>query len=180
MNLERMLVLVGPMGAGKSSVGRLLATRWNLPFLDADTEIERRAGASISRIFERDGEAAFRMLERDVLTDLLAGAAGVLATGGGAVVDAGNRERMRARGCVVHLHVGVEAQLRRLECDRSRPLLARPDRAAVLQAMATQRTPLYRELADLSIDTDGLDADAVASAIEARLAVRENTLEARA
>ncbi|MFC0682713.1 shikimate kinase [Lysobacter korlensis] len=180
MNLERMLVLVGPMGAGKSSVGRLLATRWNLPFLDADAEIEHRAGLSITRLFERDGEAAFRMLEREVLADLLARPAGVLATGGGAVLDADNRERMHARGCVVHLHVSVEAQVRRLEGDHSRPLLARPDRAAVLQAMAAQRTPLYRELAELSVDTDALEADAVASVIETRLAVRENTLEARA
>lgn len=175
-----MLVLVGPMGAGKSSVGRLLATRWSLPFLDADAEIERRADATIARIFERDGEAPFRALEREVLADLLAGDAGVLATGGGAVLDPVNRERMRTHGRIVHLHAGVEAQLRRLHDDRSRPLLARPDRAAVLEAMVAHRTPLYRELADFSIDTDGLDAGAVADAVDARLAALDHAKEIRA
>lgn len=179
MNPERMLVLVGPMGAGKSSVGRVLALRRGVPFVDVDSEIERRAGTPITRIFERDGEAAFRTLEREVLAELLGGITGVIATGGGAVLDAGNRERMRARGYVVHLHAGVEAQLRRLQGDHTRPLLARPDRAAVLQAMATQRTALYRELAELSIDTDALDADAVASLIERHLATTENPMEAR-
>lgn len=165
MNLERTLVLVGPTGAGKSSVGALLAARWDVPFVDADAEIERRAGRRIAAIFERDGEAGFRVLEREVLADLLDCGPCVLATGGGAVLDGLNRQRMRERGFVVHLRAGIETQLRRLEGDRTRPLLAGPDRVAALRAMATQRAPLYHEVADLVIDTDGLDADAVAARI---------------
>lgn len=165
MNLARTLVLVGPMGAGKSSVGRMLAAQRGVPFVDVDAEIERRTGMRISAIFERDGEPAFRALERDVLADLLGGGPCVLATGGGAVLDALNRQRMREHGVVVHLHAGVEAQLRRLDGDRTRPLLARPDRAAVLHAMAAQRTPLYRGVADFTVDTDGLDTNAVAARV---------------
>jgi shikimate kinase len=165
MNLERTLVLVGPTGAGKSSVGGLLAAQRGAPFFDLDAEIERHAGRRISAIFERDGEATFRALEREVLADLLDHGPCVLATGGGAVLDGLNRQRMRERAFVVHLHAGVGTQLRRLEGDRTRPLLAGPDRAAALHAMAAQRTPLYREVADLTVDTDGLDAHAVAACI---------------
>jgi shikimate kinase len=165
MNSERTLVLVGPMGAGKSSVGRLLAMRWRVPFVDVDAEIERRSGMRITEIFERDGEGAFRALERDTLADLLAGPRCVLATGGGAVLDPLNRRRMREHGRVVYLHVGVDVQLRRLEGDRTRPLLAAPDRAAVLHAMAVERTPLYDEVAHFTINTDGFDTHSLAAFI---------------
>lgn len=177
MNLERTLVLVGPMGAGKSSVGRLLAARWRVPFVDADSEIERRTGMCISDIFARDGEAAFRVLEREVLGELLAGKRCVLATGGGAVLDALNRRRMRESGVVAYLHASVEAQLRRLEGDGTRPLLAAPDRAAVLHRLAAQRAPLYDEVADIKVATDGLDthelAALIANALEFDCAVQD-------
>ena len=163
------IVLVGPMGAGKSSVGRALAARLGCDFVDADEAIERRSGRRIAEIFEHDGEPAFRALERTLLCELLDREACVIATGGGAVLDAGSRRLMRERGRVVHLHVPVEVQLQRLEGDRTRPLLMRPDREAALRALAAVRDPLYDEAAHLRIDADRGDAQAVAARIEARL-----------
>lgn len=147
------LVLVGPMGAGKSSIGRQLARRLALDFVDLDHEIERRTGAGIAMIFECEGEAGFRDRERAALADTLQATGQVVATGGGAVLDGRNRELMRRRGFVVHLQVGVQDQLRRLARDRSRPLLAGDDREAVLQRLADEREPLYREAAHLRFDT---------------------------
>lgn len=165
MNPSRNLVLVGPMGAGKSSVGRRLAERFGLRFVDVDATVEHVAGASVSQLFAREGEAAFRRREREALATLLAQDDLVLATGGGAVLDADNRALMQRRGFVVHLQVGLAQQLARLADDASRPLLARPDRAQVLEALATQRAPLYAQVADLSFDTDALDAAATATAL---------------
>jgi len=150
------LVLVGPMGAGKSSIGRRIAGRFGLAFVDADREIEKRTGANVTTIFECEGETGFRARERDALADLLAGDGQVIATGGGAVLDACNRARMRERGFVVHLHVGVPRQLSRLARDRTRPLLATDDRETVLRQLAEARAPLYAEVADLRLDTDAL------------------------
>lgn len=171
MDRTRPLVLVGPMGAGKSTVGRRLAQRLGWTFVDLDAEIERRAQAPVARIFERDGEPAFRLLERDLLAAWLDARACVVATGGGAVLDADSRRRLREKAHVVHLHAGVDAQLRRLDGDATRPLLARGDRAAVLHALAEQRGPLYREVAMQSIDTDALDADGVVERILASFPV---------
>jgi len=157
MNPTCNLILVGPTGAGKTCVGRRLAAHFGLPFIDADREIEERAGASVTSIFECEGEPGFRARERAALAEVLAGHDGVLlATGGGAIVDADNRRMLRERGFVVHLHVGVEQQLRRLAHDHTRPLLARDDRERVLQDMASNRASLYAEVADLSFDTDQL------------------------
>ena len=150
------LVLVGPMGAGKTSIGRRLAGRFGLRFVDADREIEKRTGTNVTTIFECEGEAGFRARERMVLADLLAGDAQIIATGGGAVLDAGSRQCMRERGFVVYLHVGVERQLSRLARDRTRPLLATRDRETVLQRLAEVRAPLYADVADLRVDTDAL------------------------
>lgn len=151
------LVLVGPMGSGKSSIGRRLATRLGLAFVDADREIEAEAGASIATIFECAGEAAFRAREHAVLARLLAGEGQVIASGGGAVLDARTRALLRGRGFVVHLHADVAQQLARLARDRSRPLLAGDDREQVLRRLAEARGPLYAEVADLRFDTAGLD-----------------------
>src|SRR5690606_30933668 len=124
MNPAPNLVLVGPMGSGKSSIGRRLAERFGLAFFDADREIEAQAGASIATIFECAGEAAFRARGQIVLVGLLAGEGAVIATGGGALLDARRRRLLRERGFDVHLHVDVPQQLARLARDRSRPLLA--------------------------------------------------------
>lgn len=159
-----MIVLVGFMGAGKTTVGRLLAKRLALPFADSDQVIEQRAGRPVAQIFATDGEAAFRELERHVVLELLAGPDAVLALGGGAVQDPVTRAAVAAR-TAVHLQVG-EAQVRaRVGGDPRRPLLAGSDLALLLG----QRRPQYDEAARLSVSTDGRPADAVADEILAVL-----------
>jgi shikimate kinase len=165
MNSASNLILVGPMGAGKTSIGRRLAEQLQLAFVDADRDIELRTGAAVGTIFECEGEAGFRARERAALAELFAGDGRVIATGGGAVLDPANRERMRQRGFVVHLDVGVAAQLQRLARDRTRPLLQRDDREQVLRELSAARAALYAEVADLRFDTDGLTAVDAACAL---------------
>ena len=172
MNPSPNLVLVGPMGAGKTSIGRRLAERFDLPFADADREIETHTGASVATIFDCEGEAGFRSRERALLAELLSGTGRVIATGGGAVLDPGNRMLLRARGFVVHLHAEVPAQLARLARDRTRPLLQREDREAVLHRLAVERAPLYAEIADLRYDTSDQSCSDAASAVAQLLAVQ--------
>lgn len=156
MNPAPNLVLVGPMGAGKSSIGKRLAGRFGLAFVDADREIEARTGANIPTIFECEGEAGFRAREAATLAELLQRDGQVIATGGGAVLDHGSRRRMRERSFVVHLQVSLARQLERLARDRSRPLLAGDDREDVLRRLGEARAPLYAEVADLCFDTNAL------------------------
>jgi shikimate kinase len=158
MNPAPNLVLVGPMGSGKSSIGRRLAERFGLAFFDADREIEAQAGASVATIFECAGESGFRAREQVVLAGLLASEGAVSATGGGAVLDPRLRPLLHERGFVVHLHVDIPQQLARLARDRSRPLLASDDREAVLRRLADIREPLYAEIADLRFDTAAMGA----------------------
>lgn len=153
MQFAPNLVLVGPMGAGKSSIGRRLAARFGVAFVDVDHEIEVRTGATVATIFECEGEAGFRARERATLGDILAGSRQVIASGGGAVLDAENRTAMRARGFVVHMHADVDTQLARLARDRTRPLLTGDDRADVLRRLAAERAPLYAAAAHLQFDT---------------------------
>ena len=156
MNPAANLVLVGPMGAGKSSIGKRLAERFGLVFVDADRAIEARTGASVSTIFDCEGEPGFRARERAALAELLAASDTLVATGGGVVLDPGNRQLLRERSFVVHLHVGIDEQLARLARDRSRPLLQREDRESFLRALALAREPLYAAVSDLRFDTDRL------------------------
>ncbi len=149
MNPSRNLFLIGPTGAGKTSLGRRLAAHYGLAFVDLDREIERRTGANVATIFEIEGEAGFRQRESVLLNEFSAGDGVLLATGAGAVLDAANRERLAARGYVLWLQAGIEQQLERLAHDSSRPLLADPDRRARLEAMAAIREPLYQATADL-------------------------------
>ena len=169
MNPAPNLILVGPMGAGKSCIGRRLAAHFGLPFSDADREIEARTGASVTAIFECEGEEGFRARERGALAELLDGGGVLLATGGGAVLDADNRRLLRESGFVVHLHVGVDQQLQRLARDHTRPLLARDDREQVLHDLAAARAPLYAEVADLRFDTNQLTAAEAAARLAALL-----------
>lgn len=172
MNPAPNLILIGPMGAGKTSIGRRLAERFGLAFVDADQAIVDRTGATINAIFEHVGEAGFREREQSTLAQLLASEGMLVSTGGGAVLDAGNRRRMRERGFVVYLRVSVEAQLKRLGRDRTRPLLQRVDREQVLRDLSVQREPLYSEVADLTLDTDGLSPGSATSTLAHLLATQ--------
>ncbi len=161
----RSVFLVGPMGSGKTAVGRALAGRLGLPFADSDAEIESRTGVDIAYIFEREGEEGFRIRERDVIDSLTKSEAIVLATGGGAVLLPENRERLAARGTVIFLDTTIEQQLARTRRSRNRPLLAAPDRRARLEELAAAREPLYRAIAAITIRTDDRAPAAVAGAI---------------
>jgi len=153
MRGERNVFLVGMMGAGKSTAGRLLARRLKRPFIDSDHEVERRCGVKIPVIFEIEGEAGFRARESTVLAELTALRDVVLATGGGAVLAQENRRRLAARGTVVYLHAPPGALYERVRQDRNRPLLATADPAARLRELYAVRDPLYREIADLVVET---------------------------
>jgi shikimate kinase len=163
------LFLIGPMGAGKSAVGRQLARLLHLEFLDSDEEIESRTGVDIPFIFEKEGEAGFRKREAKVIEDLSQQDGVVLATGGGVVMDPQNRNHLGARGFVIYLHTSVDQQLARTRKGRDRPLLDNDDPRTVLEALMATRDPLYREIADLTIETDGRKVRAVANEILERL-----------
>ncbi len=154
--MQPTIILIGPMGAGKSTSGRLLARTLGLTFIDSDKVIEERTGASIPLIFELEGETGFRARERAVIDDLTREAGIVLATGGGAILAPENREVLRARGKVVYLHASVDHQMERTAHDRNRPLLQTPDRRGKLEELMKVREPLYRETAHLVVETDGL------------------------
>jgi len=139
MNPSPNLFLIGPMGAGKTTVGRRVAEQLGLAFHDLDQEIEARSGADIPLIFELECEAGFRKRESDVLDELSARHGVLLSTGGGAVLRAENRQRLRERGFVVYLETTVEQQLKRLAHDRKRPLLAAPDRRERLSTLLAER-----------------------------------------
>jgi len=144
------------MGSGKTAVGRKLARALNLQFYDSDGEIERRAGAEIPLIFEKEGEIGFRQREREAIDALTAMEGIVLATGGGSILLPKNRRHLSARGCVVYLQTSVTQQSQRVGNGRSRPMLvdaANP--AARLERLMSERAVLYSEIADISVSTDG-------------------------
>ncbi|PWC43600.1 shikimate kinase [Azospirillum sp. TSO22-1] len=152
--LPRTIVLVGLMGAGKSAIGRRLATRLGLPFVDADTEIEQAAGCTIEEIFARDGEAAFRAGERKIIARLLTERAPhVLATGGGAFMDPDTRALIRQRGTSVWLRAELEVLLDRTARRTHRPLLRKGDPREILSRLMEQRYPVYAE-AELTVESD--------------------------
>ena len=165
MKHPRNIILVGPMGAGKSAVGRSLARTLHLTFIDSDDEIEARTGVDIPFIFEKEGEAGFRKREAVVVDDLSKMDGIVLATGGGAVVDPDSRSRLGGRGFVVYLYTTVEQQVARTQRGRERPLIADGDPRATLTALLAERDPMYREIADIVVGTDGRKVNAVANEI---------------
>lgn len=164
------VVLVGPMGSGKSHVGRLLAARLGLAFADVDARIEAEAGMPIPAIFASEGEAGFRARESRILADMLQRPGQLIATGGGAVLDAGNRAAIRTAGLVVYLQVDPAEQLRRLAGDSGRPLLDVDDRARRLADLQALREPLYREVATVVFETNQRSPNDVAEALAALIA----------
>ncbi len=165
MKTPRNLFLVGPMGAGKSAVGRQLARQLHLNFVDSDDEIEARTGVDIPFIFEKEGEEGFRRREAAVIDDLSRRDGVVLATGGGAVINPESRSYLGARGFVVYLYTSVEQQVRRTSRGRERPLLEGDDPTGTLARLLDTRDPMYREIADLVVSTDNRKVGAVANEI---------------
>ena len=142
------------MGAGKSTIGRLLAKELRLPFKDSDKEIELRTGANIPWIFDKEGEPGFRDREAAMIAELCEADGVVLATGGGAVMRPENRLALRNGGRVVYLHASIEQQVARTARDRNRPLLRNANPEKILRDLLAVRDPLYREIADLVVETD--------------------------
>ena len=155
MSLHRgNLFLVGLMGAGKSTLGRQVARRLQLPFVDADIELEHRMGVSIATIFEIEGEQAFRDREQALIDELTQQRGFVLATGGGAVIRAASRENLKERGTVLYLHAGPHTLYERVKHGRNRPMLKVDDPRARIAALYAERDPLYREIADHVIESE--------------------------
>jgi shikimate kinase len=168
------IFLVGLMGAGKTSVGRLLAKRFGKTFYDCDLEIERRTGVKIPVIFDIEGEAGFRNREANVLSELVELNDIVLATGGGAILRDENRQALMRRGTVVYLRASLDDLWQRTRHDRNRPLLHTPDPRAKLEELFAQRDPLYREVASVIMDTGNQSLGNLANRLEQRL--REHLL----
>lgn len=174
MEYPSNIYLVGPMGAGKSTIGRHLAEITSKHFCDADQEIEKRTGVSIPLIFEIEGEEGFRKRETDLLAELTKDSGKVLATGGGAVLSEENRRALSANGFVVYLHADIEILYERTRRDRNRPLLNEGDRRQKLEEIMATRDPLYREVADLIVETDKRPAKLVAKNIIDKIRAAEN------
>ncbi len=162
---KRNIFLVGPMGAGKSTIGRHLADELHLEFFDSDQEIERKTGADISWIFDIEGEDGFRKREAEMINELTDRQGIVLATGGGSIINSAVRNRLSARGIVVYLKTTIDKQVARTQRDKRRPLLQEDDPEIVLTKLAEERNPLYEEVADYIVDTDEQSARAVANQI---------------
>lgn len=162
---KRNIFLIGPMGAGKSTIGRQLAQMLGMEFIDSDAEIEQRAGADISWIFDVEGEAGFRKREERILNELTQGQGIVLSTGGGSILSKDNRNVLSARGIVVYLETTVDKQFERTQRDKKRPLLQSEDPRQVLEDLAKVRNPLYEEIADITLQTDEQNAKVMATQI---------------
>jgi shikimate kinase len=151
--IDRNIFLIGPMGSGKTTIGKHLAKKLGLDFYDCDQELERLTGASVNLIFDLEGEQGFRQREKKLLESLTAKQGVLVATGGGSICDVENRELLRSRGFVVYLKTTVGNQLKRLTHDKSRPLLQASNREKRLTELARVRNPLYEETADMIFST---------------------------
>ena len=165
MSKHGNVILIGPMGAGKSTIGRQLAQMLNYEFVDSDHEIEARTGADIPWIFDVEGEEGFRRREESVIDELTQRDGVVLATGGGVITREANRRAISARGIVIYLKTSIEQQLARTAKDRKRPLLQHAEPRKVLTELMKIREPLYLEVADHVVDTDASNIRDVASKI---------------
>jgi shikimate kinase len=164
------IFLIGPMGSGKTTVGRQLARRLGMEFLDLDLELQKRCGVEVAVIFEIEGEAGFRDRESALLDELSQRRGLILATGGGSVLRETNRRMLSERGLVVYLQTSVDQQLKRLERDKQRPLLQAPDRRQRLTEMAEARNPIYEECAELVIRSANIAPAAMADKVARRIA----------
>lgn len=164
------------MGAGKTTMGRQLAKRLNLEFIDSDHVIEERTGADIPLIFEKEGEEGFRKREQDVINELTQRKKMVLATGGGVVLNPENRKNLKSRGTVIYLHSDIKYLINRTRHDKNRPLLQTADPAAKLKELMIVREPLYRETADIVINTGEKSIRSVINAILEKLKQYNKTL----
>jgi len=162
---DRNIYLIGPMGSGKTAVGRQLAKELDMEFFDSDAEIEKSTGVDISYIFEKEGEASFRSRERECVENLSTRNGIVLATGGGSVTDEATGRRLAETGTVVYLKTSVERQLERTQHARNRPLLLDGDPRETLERLAAIREPQYEALASFSVDTGGRHVKAVVAAV---------------
>jgi shikimate kinase len=172
------IFLVGMMGAGKTTIGRALAQRLRLDFVDTDKMLVERTGVPVATIFEVEGESGFRKRESEILAEVAMREGCLVATGGGAILSAGNRELMRRRGTVIYLRSRLEHLWERTRHDASRPLLATADPRATLQTLLLQRDPLYTEAAHLVVDSGSQSAATLLSRILA--ALREHSSGASA
>ncbi len=163
------LFLVGPMGSGKTSIGRNLAKRLKRQFWDSDKLLEQRTGVDIPTIFDFEGEEGFRLREAAVIDELTRKQEIVLATGGGAVLSEDNRRWLASRGFVIYLRASVDTQLQRTSRDRNRPLLQTEDPRGRLESLLKEREPLYLGIADLVVNTDSCSISAVANRIVRRV-----------
>jgi shikimate kinase len=161
--------LIGPMGSGKSAVGRHLARLLRFSFYDSDADIEARTGVDIAFIFEKEGEAGFRLREKESIERLTGLKSVVIATGGGAIIDADNRRLLAERGAVAYLETSVGQQLERTRHGRHRPLLNDTDPEEKLAELMRHRAELYAEIADITVATDGRRVQAVAEEIHRQL-----------
>ena len=163
--MSENIILVGPMGVGKTTIGSHLARKLKYDFVDSDTEIEKRTGASISLIFDIEGEEGFRKREAQMINELTERRHIVLSTGGGSVLDETSRQNIRSRGFVVYLKASVDILYERLKKSRNRPLMETEDKLKVIEDLLAEREPLYLAVADVTIATDGRSAQDVAREI---------------
>jgi len=175
MNSKPNIFLIGPMGAGKTTMGRQIAKRLNMDFEDSDHAIEAHTGVDIALIFEKEGEAGFRKRETAIIDELTQHKHLVLATGGGAVLAEENRRHLKNRGMVIYLHSDIKHLLERVAHDNKRPLLQTPDPATTLRDIMKIREPLYRETADIIINTGQQSIRAVINVMLDKIKAYNNT-----
>ncbi|WP_197409264.1 MULTISPECIES: shikimate kinase AroK [Microbulbifer] len=173
--MSRSIFLVGPMGAGKSTIGKLLAAQLRLPFADSDKVLEEKTGADIPWIFDVEGEAGFRRRESDTLRQLCEGPVQVIATGGGIVLREENRRLLRKHGLVVYLQASIDQLMERTSKNSNRPLLQVADPRARIIELVEERDPLYREVADLVCETDYCTPKQAAIRVAERLSEASST-----
>jgi shikimate kinase len=164
MKIPENIFLIGPMGVGKSTIGRQLASLLGKNFMDTDHEIEKRTGVDIPTIFDIEGEEGFRKREAAIVNEMTSGSNLVLATGGGVILREDNRRALR-RGFVVYLSASLGTLVERTRRDKSRPLLQNTDKQKKIEQLMAERDPIYREESDLIVETDGRSAKAVAKEI---------------